>query len=480
MNTPYFPPWRRTLGPLGRRSTACRRHSPVDLESQFAKFLSAATLAPTESGPGSRDRDFPLSRVFWGFVWQVLHPGAACRTVVRQLQALCETETRKLDESTSAYCQGRQRLPLPRVQQAMREAAAAARQHSRAGIPGWNRPVKVADASCTRLPDTAENRAVYPYAGCQRPGCGFPMMKFLGLFCLASGAILEVAYDVWKISEIRLLLRLLARLQPGDILLGDRAYCAWFVLAKLPTLGVDVVARLNARRLTRPRRGRRLGPNDRLAQWDRPAACPPYLSIEEWEALPPTITVRLIRSRLFRPGLRTEEVWLVTTLLDPVEYPAPDIERLYLRRWQMELCLRDLKTTLGMEELRCRSPAMVHKELFMFLTAHNFIRGLIAQAATAHEVSPTRISFKGTLDTVASFHDAMRLATSKRRVRWLHTRMLEIIARDLVPYRPGRAEPRAVKRRPKPYQRLTKPRRLFRETAHRAKPRSKDQAPRLS
>jgi len=169
------------MGPLGRRSTASRCHSPVDLESQFTPFLSADTLAPAACGPGSRERQFPLSRAFWCFLWQVLHAGAACRTVVRQLQAIWETESRKLDESTSAYCQGRQRLPLARVQQAMRESAAAARRHSAQGIPGWKRPVKVADASCLRLPDTAENRAVYPYTGCQRPGCGFPTMKFLAL-----------------------------------------------------------------------------------------------------------------------------------------------------------------------------------------------------------------------------------------------------------------------------------------------------------
>ena len=468
------------MGPLGRRSTACRRHSPVDLETQFSRFLSADTLAPTACGSGSRERDFPLSRVFWCFIWQVLHPGAACRTVVRQLQAVCETETRKLDENSSAYCQGRQRLPLSRVQQALRESATAARRSCPEGIPGWKRPVKVADASCIRLPDTAENRAVYPYAGCQRPGCGFPTMKFLGLFCLASGAILNVVYDTWKTSEIRLLLRLLDQLRPDDILLGDRAFCGYFIMAKLPTLRVDVVARLNCRRLRKPGRGRRLGPDDWLVRWDRPEACPPYLSVEEWKDLPPYIMVRLIRSRLSRPGFRTQEVWLSTTLLDPDQYPAFEIERLYLRRWEMELCLRDLKTTMGMEEMRCRSPEMVHKELLMFLTAHNFIRCLIAQAATAHQVPRTRISFKGALDTAASFHEAMRLATSKARVRQLHTRMLEIIARDLVPYRPGRAEPRAVKRRPKPYQRLTKPRRLFHETVHRCKPHSKVQAPCLS
>ena len=158
-------------------------------------------------------------------------------------------------------------------------------------------------------------------------------------------------------------------------------------------------------------------------------------------------------------------------MLDAQAYPAEQIVALYLRRWEMELCLRDLKTTMGMEELRCLSPEMIDEELRMFLTAHNLIRCLMAEAAAIHDVPRTRISFKGTVDAARSFHQAMRLARSARQVRQLHARLLAILAADLVPLRLGRAEPRAVKRRPKPYQRLTKPRRSFRELIHRGKRR---------
>ena len=151
--------------------------------------------------------------------------------------------------------------------------------------------------------------------------------------------------------------------------------------------------------------------------------------------------------------------------------PAEKIIALYLRRWEMELCPRDLKTTMGMEELRSQSPAVLDKELRLFLTAHNFIRCLIAEAAATHDVPRTRISFKGTIDAARSFHQAMRQARSARQVRQLHARLLEILAADLVPLRLGRAEPRAVKRRPKHHQRLTKPRQHFRELAHRGKRR---------
>ena len=169
-------------------------------------------------------------------------------------------------------------------------------------------------------------------------------------------------------------------------------------------------------------------------------------------------------------------------MLDPIVYPAEQIAQLYLRRWDLELCFRDLKTTMGMEELRCKSPARIQKELLAFLVAHNFIRCLIAEAATTYQVSRTRISFKGAVDAARSFHQAMRMARSAHQARRLYRRFLEILARDLVPLRPGRFEPRAVKRRPKPYSRLTQPRRLYRELPHRGKKIQKKTArkPRLS
>ena len=185
--------------------------------------------------------------------------------------------------------------------------------------------------------------------------------------------------------------------------------------------------------------------------------------------VPAAITVRIIHVRIQQKGFRTQELWISTTLLDTIAYPAEQIAALYLRRWDMELCFRDLKTTMGMEELRCRSPALVQKELLAFLVAHNFIRCLIAQAASAYQVCRTRISFKGAVDAARSFHQAMRMARSQRHANRLARRLLEILARDLVPVRPGRHEPRALKRRPKPYARLTKPRHRFREAPHRGK-----------
>ena len=469
MNTPYFPVWRRKLAAVGRHTARCRRQSPVELEAQCRGFLSDRTLRPPADGKRRRRRVFFLSRVFWCFLWQVLQPRTSCRAVVRQVQAFCETERATVDESTSAYCQGRARMPLACMQQALADSAKAADRLSVQGVAGWTRPIKVVDASSVRLPDTAENRAAYPYPSGQRPGCGFPVMQLCGLYSLASGAILKTVQAPWSAHEVRLFRDLEAELQAGDVLMGDRPFGAYVLLALLPLRGVDVVSRLHQGRRFRPRDGRRIGPGEWLVTWRRPPKRPHYLTAEEWARVPEATTVRIIHVRVHEKGFRTQELWISTTLLDPIAYPAEQIAQLYRRRWDMELCFRDLKTTMGMEELRCRTPAMVHKELLAFLIAHNFIRCLIAQAASAHQVCRTRISFKGAVDAARSFHQAMRLARSQRHARCLYRRLLEILARDLVPLRPGRYEPRAVKRRPKPYQRLMKARHLFREVPHRGK-----------
>ena len=469
MNTPYFPVWRRKLAAVGRHTVHCRQQSPVEIEAQCRRFLSDRTLHPPADGKRRRRRVFFLSRVFWCFVWQVLQPRTSCRAVVRQVQAFCETERGTFDENSSAYCQARGRLPIACMQQALTDSAEAADRLSVQGVPNWTRPIKVVDASSVRLPDTAANRKCYPYPSGQRPGCGFPVMQLCGLYSLASGAILKTVQSPWSAHEVRLFQDLEAELQPGDILVGDRPFGAYVLLALLPLRGVDVVSRLHQGRRFNRHHAKRIGPSEWLVAWTKPPKRPDYLTEQEWASVPEAITVRIIHVRVHEKGFRTQELWISTTLLDPIAYPAERIAHLYRRRWDMELCFRDLKTTMGMEELRCRTPAMVHKELLAFLIAHNFMRCLIAQAASAHQVCRTRISFKGAVDAARSFHQAIRLARSQRHANRLYRRLLEILACDLVPLRPGRYEPRAVKRRPKPYQRLMKARHHFREVPHRGK-----------
>ena len=472
MNTPYFPAWRRKLAAVGRQTTRRCQQSPVEIESQCGRFLSPRALQPPAEGKRRRRRIFYPQRVFWCFVWQVLQPRTSCRAVVRQVQAYCETQRIVIDESSSAYCQARSRLPLSCLRLALSDSAAAAARRSDQGVPGWKRRITVVDGTTVQMPDTAANRKRYPYAAGQRRGCGFPILKALALYSMASGAILHAVEATGTTHDMRLFQNLWPDLKPGDIVVGDRAFGAFLALALLPQQGVDVLTRLHQSRRFSRQQTTRLGPCEWLVTWSRPRDCPGYLNQEHWAKLPEQITVRIIHVRVPVKGFRTQELWLSTTLLDPLAYPAERIANLYLRRWDLELCFRDLKTTMGMETLRCRSPEMVHKELLAFLVAHNFIRCLMAEAATVHNVPRTRISFKGAIDGARSFYQAMRTAPSLRKARSLYRRLLEILAADHVPLRPGRCEPRAVKRRPKNYQRLSKPRHRYKVSPHRGKPRA--------
>jgi len=199
--------------------------------------------------------------------------------------------------------------------------------------------------------------------------------------------------------------------------------------------------------------------------WQRPR----YLSKAIWKRIPREVSVRVVRFTLAVPGFRAQSVTLVTTLLDAQAYPAEELARLYARRWRIELWFRDIKTSMGMEVLRCKSPKMVHKELEMFFIAYNLIRVLMAEAGAIYEVPMERLSFKGTVDAMRQFSLAMAQARSRKKQRQLMADLLEIIAWDQVPVRPGRREPRALKRRPKPYQLLNRPRHQMKELQHRSK-----------
>ena len=257
------------------------------------------------------------------------------------------------------------------------------------------------------------------------------------------------------------------QLKKGDILLGDRAFGEYTTLAGLPTQGVDVVARLHHRRKVDFRKARRLGPGDGLFVWTKGCQQSQTLSASEWALLPAQITVRIVRFTATIRGFRSRRITLVTTLLDPKLYPAQELIGLYARRWRLELCFRDLKTTMGMEQLRCKSPDMAEKELLAYLIAHNLIRCVIAQSVALHQVDLERVSFKGSVDALRQYSDAIAQARNRKMRRQLWEDLLLNLARDLVPNRPNRTEPRAVKRRPKPYPLLNKPRRKFKDVAHR-------------
>ena len=324
------------------------------------------------------------------------------------------------------------------------------------------------DCSTTQLPDTEANQERYPQPGGQKPGCGFPVMKFLVLFSLASGAVLHVVTSGWRNHDLRLFRRVWAQLQAGDIGLGDRAYGDYVTLASLPLQGVDVVARLHQKRRVDFRKAQRLAKRDGCFTWTKGCQQSDILSADQWRQLPEQIPVRVIRFTATIRGHRARRITLVTTLLDPKLYPAQELMALYCRRWRLELCLRDLKTTLGMEQLRCQSPGMAEKELLAYLVAHNLMRCVMAEAAARYGADLERVSFKGAVDALRQYSGVIAQARNRKRRRQLWEDLLVNLAHDLVRRRPNRTEPRAVKRRPKPYPLLNQPRHRFVEISHRS------------
>ena len=442
-----------------------RSYTLCQLENCFRQWLPEDLFPKAAQKANSRDHHYTRWRTFWCSLWQNLNPHASGREVVRQLQALFRLEGGpQISEEDGAYCRARARLPLDQFPKALAATAKFADQLAPALSLLGGRRLKVADGSAlTRLADTKKNRAAYPPLQCRPNQPSFPMLRFVVLFSLLSGAILAATQGSLAVSELSLLNQLISHLAKGDILIGDRGFGCFPVIALLQhTLGVDFIGR-TTRRIDGRRRSRRLGRNDWLIEWKKGAKASPWMTLLHWQGLPATLTLRAVKGSLYQKGFRVRQVTVITTLLDPELYPAQEILYAYLRRWRLEMCLDDLKTTLHLESLRNRSPEMAHKELYTRLIAHNLIRCTMAQAATEHKVSLDRISFKGSLDAVRQFAHAMAQAKSKKKRQQLWTELLRTLAADLVPERPGRREPRAVKRKKNKYPRLVGPRRKFRD-----------------
>lgn len=461
-DTPFFPPWRRWLGRIAVRTAEVRACTLNELEKRFAGCVPESLFPKAAQKQNSRDRLYTRGRTFWCTLWQALQPGASGREVVRQLQPLFVLLGKPpISENDGAYFRARGRLPLDQFLAALSATAHAAEQRAAArGSLLQGRPVKVADGSTLTLADTAKNRAAYPPV--QSPPPNFPLMRIVVLFSLASGAVLSLAQGNLHQSELPLFTALFAQLAKRDILLGDRLFGSYVVVALLRALDIDFVGR-TTRRLDGRRRTRRLGKKDWLFTWEKPAKSSPWLPLPQWAALPAKLEVRAVCGQVRCKGFRVREMTVVTTLLDPKQYPSEQILCAYLRRWRLEMCLDDLKTTLQLEMLRGHSPAAVQQEVYARLIAHNLVRWTMASAAGTHAADLERISFKGTLDALRHFSAAMSRARSQAKRQELWAELLRTLAADLVPERPGRREPRAVKRKKNKYPRLDRPRPLFRD-----------------
>jgi hypothetical protein len=394
------------------------------------------------------------------FLSQVIDPDHSCRAAVARLIVWMAVNRRKpCEPDTSSYCEARLRLPEGAIVRLVRETA---RRADGPASDGWlwkGRSVTLVDGTTASMPDSLPNQKEYPQSNTQGIGLGFPLVRLVALISLATGVVRDLALGPYRgkgTGETALFRTLWEGLEPGEIVLGDRYFGSFFGIAGLSGRGVDVLFRMHQRRKFDFRRGRRLGVLDHVVTWSRPAR-PDWMDEATYAQVPEELTVRELRVTVDQPGFRVNELVLVTTLLDARAYGKQEVARLFLDRWNIELDFRSIKDVLKMDVLRCKTPEMVRKEIWMHLLAYNLIRGVMADAAEAHGKVPRRLSFKGALQTMTAFQDALRWAATSDRA-YLIEEMLKAISCHEVGDRFGRSEPRANKRRPKPQRYLMEPR----------------------
>ncbi len=441
----------------GLRKTATYVKSAFsDLQGLFGKWVD-----PVLSGAkGVRKRLFFPMQTFWFFLGQVISGNVSCsETVKKMLCMLCSRGDKIASQNTAGYCKARKRLNSKLLEKVSIDIGEKMESLVKKGGLWRGRSVKIVDGTCISMPDTPLNQGRFPQSVRQKKGCGFPSMRLVVMFSLATGAILRMAYDAIFVHERTLFRRLWKWIKRGDIVLADRGFVGYADFWLLKERGVDCVMRNHSSRVKGVKKHKRLGRCDYLVKWTKTSRCRGWLSREVWSAIPNEMTVRQITYRIDIKGFRTKQITVVTTLLDPKAFPKEFFYGLYRKRWQAELLIRDIKTTMGMDMLKCKTPGMVIKELHMYIIAYNLIRCLMLQAAQEYCVKTLRISFKGTISIIHQWAPIMdALCHDEILYQKMMMYLLFYIADDIVLYRPDRYEPRMKKRRWGSYPLLTKPR----------------------
>lgn len=431
----------------------------------FSDVLNAECIQRVfreENALFGQDDIFSTEIVLWAFLAQTLRDGkgAACAAAVADIATyLLQTGQRPPSGDTGDYCRARAKLSLPALQ---RLVVGSGRQLESEADPSWlwnGLHAKLVDGFTFTMPDTPENQDAFPQLHTQSPGVGLPIARACAVMSLATACVLDVAigpYQGKQTGEIALLREMLDVFDEGDVVVFDRYYCSFMMLATLSLGGVHVCTRLHQGRPIDFRRGRRLDRDDHLITWTRPAK-PVWMCDEDYKRIPYTLTLRELRFNVIVPGRRTETVTVVTTLTDAQEYPKEEIAELYGFRWNVELDIRDIKQTLALDHVRCKTPHMVRRELWVTLLSYNLIRKVIATSAAIHGKQPRRLGFTLTCQTVLA--SWMLLSTgSCSNWRAVYTTMLRYIAANEVAHRSGRIEPRVLKRRRHRYPLMQRPR----------------------
>ncbi len=435
-----------------------RQHAANSDSFSFFNLLTGPELLDQVESllPEHRERLFPPTETLSMFLAQTLSADRSCQRAVNDAAVkrltgglpMCSTHT-------GAYCRARVRLPVAMVSTLTRDTGRWVIKNIPDAWRWQGRPVRLVDGTTVTMPDTLANQAAYPQPGSQKPGLGFPLCRLVGIVCLSSGALLNAAMGRHQgkgCDEQALLRSILDTLASGDILLGDAYYATYFLLCSLQERGVDAVFEQQGarRRRTDFRCGQRLGQRDHLIALRKPKIRPAWMSQAHYDQTPDTVTVR---------ELATGGKILVTTLLCPKQTPKHDVKMLYRSRWHIELDLRNIKTTLGLEMLSGKTPEMAVKEIWVYLLAYNLIRLLMAQAALLADRLPRQLSFKHTLQLWIAWGQHGIGTNGDEKLAGLFV----LIAQQQVGNRPCRIEPRAIKRRPKPFPLMTRPRNEARE-----------------
>jgi hypothetical protein len=436
----------------------------------FADALTEAHIreALDHHGVQYRDRLFNPSTTIWGFLSQVLSEDHSCRDAVSRILAHRAAAGLPVGSAhTTSYCNARARLSTGVLRTLARRTA----QQLQDSLPrAWKwqgRSVFIVDGSHVSMPDTEENQARYPQPAVQEPGLGFPLARVVVLLSLASGACHDLAiapYAGKGTGETTLVRGLYDTLAPGDVVLADALFDNYFIACELRQRGLELVARVQAERVgTRTVESR---PDGDVVVWQRPNK-PRGMTGEQYRSYAESLTLRQVSVDARDTNNRAERFKVITTMLDAA-IDGGQIGQLYERRWDGEVDLRSIKSTMRMDILRCKTPAMVEKEIWAHLLAYNLLRTVMAVAAVENNVEPRALSFKGAKQTLTAFAPNLEAASPEQRAGLVEA-LLKAVAYHRVGNRPGRWEPRARKRRPKPGNRLMQPRRVAKLAGNRPK-----------
>jgi len=375
---------RSTSQKLADKIISLKQKSFSHLGECFGNFIPGKHLRPAQKGSFSRHRIFSYENTFWAFLSQVLDADGGCQEVVRKIQAHAALKSMTLPtSSTAAYCKARQKLDCADLETILMHTARQLKNGANPNLMNGRRVI-VVDGTGISMPAPPSNQEVWPQQRHQKTGCSFPQASICACFCLQTGALLSHKVGNKKSHELPMLRQQWDTFSSGDIFLGDKGFCSYYDMSSLRDKEVDSVITLARRTpVTAVESIKILGKDDLLIQWEKPkrSKASSY-SKADWDTLPETLVLRQIKVTVDQPGFRVNTFHIVTTLLDPRVYPANEIADLYFQRWDVELFFRDIKTTMGMDILRCKSPEMIRKEIIVNLIAYNCIRHLMLESST--------------------------------------------------------------------------------------------------